>query len=79
MFETAAKKIGIAPITENDIETGKKKMDKRGLFGPKYSEKIKYKKVIKMLVKIWFKRELEFTEDEWDELKILEIMPNANN
>ena len=72
-MEKSACQIGIAPIKEDDLNRLRKDMEKRGIFQPKDTETIKRIKTLKLMVKMWMKRELALTEEEWTELSIIEI------
>ena len=73
MFEDNSKKLRIGPITEDDIRRTTHNMEKRGIFPSGDSMTIKAIKTINMLVKMWMKKQLEITEQEWTELQICHL------
>ena len=70
--------LGIAPITEANLDRTETNMEQKGLYNTKDTAKIKHIKALKLLTKMWFNRELKMTEDEWSELEITLIQQSSN-
>ena len=73
LFEESKKYIGISPIKPTDIESTLKAMDKKGYFGKNDDYQAKKTRTIKSMIKSWSKRYLKITDEEWNEIGVVEI------
>ena len=72
ILDKARLQIGIAPITNKDIEMEIKKLEDRNLFNKEATYLEKKQNTIQIITKRWIKKNLKITEEEWRQIKIKE-------
>ena len=77
MFAKLAQYIGMAPFTKSAINKATENMTTRGIFQPKENYEQRRQRTIKSMIETWTRQNLKMTDEDWDDLKVLEILPST--